>query len=184
MNPKDRVGMTKIPNLSVVPSTSIIEEGKAMAHGAAKYGPYNWRSEKIQSHIYIDAVLRHVMQWQDGEELDQESGVSHLSHAKAGLGVLLDSIANDSWIDTRPPKGVASQLLRRENVQDQAVAGHRTEEVSITDRGEDRLGDSRGQVRYEGSEHLPGARRVKDVDGYCDCRRYVRAGESCSCWAV
>ncbi len=109
-NPKDRVGCRK-PPLHLIPPAAEIAEAVVMGLGAAKYGPYNWRTETIRATIYIAAARRHLAQWLDGEDDDAESGVSHLAHARATLGILLDAITNEKVIDDRPPPGAASALI-------------------------------------------------------------------------
>jgi len=51
------------------------------------------------------------LQWFDGEDHDSESGISHLAHARACLGILLDALAVDTCIDDRPPRGSATALI-------------------------------------------------------------------------
>jgi hypothetical protein len=119
-NPKTLTGQQKVPVLSVVPATSIIAQATAMRYGAffapkvdgtRGYGPYNWRDQPIEAHVYIDAALRHLMQWFDGDEseiiYDDVEGirideVSHLAFALATIGILLDAQANCTLIDDRP----------------------------------------------------------------------------------
>lgn len=109
-NPKDRAGSRK-PPLHLIPAAAEIAESLVMGHGAAKYGPFNWRSEKVRATVYIAAARRHLAQWLDGDDDDRESGVSHLAHARASLGILLDAIATGNVIDDRPPAGVASEWI-------------------------------------------------------------------------
>lgn len=118
-NPKTLTGNRKVPVLSVVPPTSIIAQATAMRYGAffapkidgtKGYGPYNWRDQPIEAHIYIDAALRHLMQWWDGDEVeiirDDTGGildeVSHLAFALATIGILIDARANGTMKDDRP----------------------------------------------------------------------------------
>lgn len=111
-NPKDRVGARK-PPLHLVPAAAEIAESLVMALGAKKYGPYNWRSAKVKTSVYIAAARRHLLQWFDGQDDDPESGVSHLAHARACLGILLDALATGNAVDDRPPAGAASQLIEK-----------------------------------------------------------------------
>lgn len=129
-NPKTLTGQSKVPVLSVVPPASIIAQATAMRYGAflapkvdgtKGYGPYNWRDQPIEAHIYIDAAMRHLMQWFDGDDseviYDDEGHaidtVSHLAFALATIGILLDAKANETLIDDRPKvrKMAASTLL-------------------------------------------------------------------------
>lgn len=111
-NPKDLIGAKK-PRLSLVPSSAIIHMAQAMTNGADKYGPYNWRDMKVQSGIYIDAALRHIMSYFDGEEVAKDSGVKHLAHAMACIAIIIDAEENNCLIDTRPIKGKAADLIER-----------------------------------------------------------------------
>lgn len=112
-NPKDLVGVHK-PNLSLIPPSAIVLEALVLVLGARKYGkPFNWRSLRVHASIYVSASLRHIAQWFDGQDDDPESGVSHLAHARACLGILLDAIATGNVVDDRPPAGVASALIEK-----------------------------------------------------------------------
>ena len=110
-NPKDRIGSTK-PPLGLIPASAEIAESVVMGLGARKYGAFNWRRTDIRVTIYIDAARRHLAQWIDGEDNDPESGVSHLAHARASLGILIDAIATANCIDDRPPRGAAAELIK------------------------------------------------------------------------
>lgn len=109
-NPKDLLGIKK-PPLSLVPSAGLIHEAMAMKNGAAKYGPFNFREKKVQAMIYADAAFRHLLAWIDGEETADDSGVHHLGHARACLGILLDAQECGNLIDNRPMKGSAARLI-------------------------------------------------------------------------
>lgn len=111
VNPKDVIGSTK-PPLHLVPQSANILEAVVLELGARKYGgPFNWRSIRVRSSIYVSAAMRHLAQWLDGESHDVESGVSHLAHARACLGILLDAQATGNMVDDRPPPGVATALI-------------------------------------------------------------------------
>ena len=111
-NPKDLLGLKKVP-LSFIPPASLVYQGLAMWDGAKKYEPYNWRDNKVVAMIYIDACMRHIMAWVDGEENAQDSGVPHLGHALACLGILADAKETGNLVDNRPTAGVAAELLKR-----------------------------------------------------------------------
>ena len=111
-NPKDLLGVKKVPNLSVIPSTALVHLGRAMQNGSDKYGPFNWRQHPVRSSIYVDACIRHIMAWQDREEDAEDSGTHHLGHAMACLGILLDAQEVGNLIDERV-EGPAAKLLAR-----------------------------------------------------------------------
>lgn len=100
MNPKDRSGLAK-PNLSIIPLTPLYEVALALIEGARKYGPWNWRKEKVDETVYVDAAIRHLNQWLCGEDIDPDSGLPHISKAIAGLCILRDAQRHGCSIDTR-----------------------------------------------------------------------------------
>lgn len=129
-NPKTLMGQLKVPNLSVIPPASIIAQGIAMRYGAflaprtdgkKGYGPYNWRDQPIEAHVYIDAAIRHLMQWFDGEDFEhiyndkgeRVDSVSHLGFAVATIGILIDAFQSEKMIDDRPwqKNRVATRML-------------------------------------------------------------------------
>jgi hypothetical protein len=59
--------------------------------GADKYGPWNWRETGVCASTYVNAILRHLNAWRDGEDLDPESGISHLAHIACSANILMDA---------------------------------------------------------------------------------------------
>lgn len=111
-NPKDLLGAAK-PNLYLVPPALMLHAAKAMENGAKKFSPYNWRQKKVKNTIYISAALRHILSYLDGEDAARDSGVNHLGHAAACLGIILDAAATGNLIDDRPNKGAAADLIEQ-----------------------------------------------------------------------
>ncbi len=83
----------------------MLHEACALMTGDWKYSPYSWRIDPVSARIYIDACLRHIYAWLEGEENAQDSGVHHLGHARACLAVLLDATEIGMLIDDRPIAG-------------------------------------------------------------------------------
>jgi hypothetical protein len=102
-NPKDAVGIKKVP-FSTVPAPVIAEIGLAMMEGARKYRRHNYRAIGVRASVYIDACMRHLTSWWEGESIDPDSGLSHLVKAVACLVVLRDAQILDKVVDDRPPK--------------------------------------------------------------------------------
>lgn len=109
-NPKDRIGVTK-PQLHLVPRSFVIRVAQAMADGARKYGPFNWRTKRVRATVYVSAAERHLGAWFDGEDNAADSGVHHLAHAGACIGILVDAIETGNLVDDRPTPGAASRLI-------------------------------------------------------------------------
>lgn len=102
-NPKDAVGTKKVP-LSTVSAQVLGEVGLAMLEGARKYGRHNYRVAGVRASVYYDATLRHLMAWWEGEDVDPDSGLSHVTKAIAGLCVVRDSMLQGNMVDDRPPE--------------------------------------------------------------------------------
>ena len=109
-NPKDLIGVKKV-QLNLVPPSSIIYQALAMEDGARKYGPYNWRENKVIASIYVAAALRHLQAWYDGEEVAADSQKPHLAHALACLGIIVDAKETGNLVDDRPLPGAAGRLI-------------------------------------------------------------------------
>jgi hypothetical protein len=100
-NPKDLFGAKKV-SISKLPAIAVLHGAHAMMDGARKYGPYNWRDKKVVAGIYVDAAMRHIQAWFEGEENASDSGVHHLGHAIACCAILLDARETGNLIDDRP----------------------------------------------------------------------------------
>jgi len=101
-NPKDSVGVKKAP-ISTVPGTVVAEIGCAMLEGARKYGRHNYRIDGVRASVYRDATWRHLNKWWEGEDIDSDSGLNHITKAIASLVVMRDGMICDKFIDDRPP---------------------------------------------------------------------------------
>ncbi len=101
-NPKDLIGIRKAP-FSTVSGAVMAEVGTAMLEGAAKYGRHNYRVVGVRASVYYDATMRHLIGWWEGEDLDPDSGLSHVTKAIASLVVLRDAMINGKCEDDRPP---------------------------------------------------------------------------------
>jgi hypothetical protein len=100
-NPKDLMGAKK-PDMTKIPAVALLWEALAMMDGGGKYGPYNWRANKVVASIYVAAAKRHLDAWFEGQLYAEDSGCHHLGHARACLGILLDAEATGNLIDDRP----------------------------------------------------------------------------------
>jgi len=113
-NPKDLFGIEKV-SITKLPPVAVLHAAHAMMNGASKYGPYNWRDKKVVAAIYIDAALRHLLSWFEGEEIAQDSGVHHLGHAMACAAILLDAQSTGNLLDDRPGRGHFTETLQQLN---------------------------------------------------------------------
>lgn len=111
-DPKKDFGIRK-PSTHAIPPVAILHLGQAMACGEKKYGLMNWRKTGVESLVYYDAMLRHLLQWLDGENVDEESKCHPLAHIMACCAILLDAEAQGTIIDNRPQKGYCSDLISK-----------------------------------------------------------------------
>ena len=114
-NPKEAVGIKKWRYISTVPLTVLWELGAALLEGALKYGRHNYRVAGVRASVYVDAAFGHIGQWWEGEDIDQDSGLSHITKAIASLVVLRDAMIQDMLVDDRPPRSKLSEV--RGNLQ-------------------------------------------------------------------
>jgi Domain of unknown function (DUF5664) len=146
-NPKDAIGVKKAP-LRLVPPALAIRTAEAMALGAEKYGPFNWRSTDVRLTVYLEALLRHVFAYMDGEDFDPESGKLHLSHASACLAIVFDAGAIGRLIDDRPVAGPAAALLAtQDRTKAPATYGEELERVAERMDREDGENPFRAEAR-------------------------------------
>lgn len=113
-NPKDAVGVTKAP-LSVLPMQVVYEAALGMYEGALKYGAFNYRLAGVRASVYYDAVERHLNQWWEGEDIDPDSGLNHITKAITTLMVMRDAMLNEKFTDDRPPKILNQDWMRNYN---------------------------------------------------------------------
>lgn len=73
----------------LIPPCFIREVAEVFTFGAKKYSPENWKGFTPEQQEEIKAsLLRHIYAYLEGEELDPESGLSHLAHAGCNLAFL------------------------------------------------------------------------------------------------
>lgn len=102
-NPKDSIGSSK-PPAATVPLRVMAEVGVGMLEGTCKYGRHNYRDAGVRATVYYDAARRHLDKWMEGEDIDPDSGLSHVTKAICSLVVLRDGILEGNFNDDRPPK--------------------------------------------------------------------------------
>ncbi len=90
------------PRMDLVSPGALLELGKVLAYGANKYGDQNWRNNGgLDWSRPLAAAYRHLLAWQGGQDLDDESGLLHLAHAMCNLMMLLDYGLTGNGSDNR-----------------------------------------------------------------------------------
>jgi len=90
LDPKGEAGNQKAP-MWLIPPSSMEQTSWVHKLGAEKYGPFNWRETGVCATTYISAIMRHLNAWRDGEDLDPESGISHIAHVACSCNILMDA---------------------------------------------------------------------------------------------
>ena len=88
------------PSMSLIDPYALKELAKVLDYGKGKYAAWNWR-KGIQWSRVLDAALRHLTAFNDGEDLDQESGLPHLAHAMCNCMFLLRYTQEHGELDDR-----------------------------------------------------------------------------------
>lgn len=93
------------PPLDLLEHPADCEIARALQTGAVKYGRKNFRAVgKINASTYGAAIRRHVGAWLNGEDLDPESGLSHLAHVGACVHVVFAAMEARTYVDDRGPE--------------------------------------------------------------------------------
>jgi hypothetical protein len=88
------------PDLSLIPMDALWEMARAFTYGAHKYGRHNYR-EGIEISRLLAASMRHITQFNEGEDYDEESKALHLGNAMAGLAMAIYMYKNKPEMDNR-----------------------------------------------------------------------------------
>ena len=77
------------PRYSLLPSGTVNQVVQVLEYGAVKYKIDNWQHVPSARTRYYDAAMRHIDDWWNGSEIDEESSLPHLAHAICCLLFLL-----------------------------------------------------------------------------------------------
>ena len=109
-NPKQLFGDKK-PRLSLIPLIAQLAQEEAQRDGMNKYGEYNWRDQPVEAMTYLDAALRHLQLYLNGEKLARDTKVQNLGAVMACCAILIDAEANGTMIDNRRHSKAACDAL-------------------------------------------------------------------------
>ena len=70
------------PKWSLVHMHSLVPMIRVLEYGALKYAPFNWQKPMKRDEV-LDSMQRHLAALIDGNELDNESGLTHIGHIMA-----------------------------------------------------------------------------------------------------
>lgn len=86
--------------MHLLPYQPLKEIAEVMGYGASKYPAHNFRKGTDWSR-YLSAAMRHLHAFNDGEDKDPESGLSHLAHAACCIIFLLQYERDFPHLDDR-----------------------------------------------------------------------------------
>jgi hypothetical protein len=89
----------KLP-LNLLSTEAMNQTAAVLAFGAQKYAAHNWRAGFAWSRP-LAAAMRHITAFNDGEDCDPESGLSHLAHAACCIMFLLEFEKTHPHLDDR-----------------------------------------------------------------------------------
>ena len=89
----------KLP-VNLLSSEALLQTAAVLKFGADKYHAHNWRDGFAWSRP-LAAAMRHIMAFNDGEDKDPESGLSHLAHAACCIMFLLEFEKTHPHLDDR-----------------------------------------------------------------------------------
>jgi len=82
-------------NWSLVPFSALEGMVRVLEFGAVKYEANNWMSGGGFKYTRVlNSLLRHIFSYASGEDVDKESGLSHIWHAQCNLLFLAMYITN------------------------------------------------------------------------------------------
>lgn len=72
-----------------------------LAFGAKKYAAWNW-SKGLSWTETFESMQRHLVAWYSGEDVDPETGISHMGHVLCNAMFLMHFILFKTGVDDRP----------------------------------------------------------------------------------
>jgi hypothetical protein len=86
--------------MDLLSSKWLVGVSRVLTFGAAKYQAHNWRNGIGYSRL-IGAAFRHLTAFNDGEDLDPESGLPHLWHLSCCIMFLSEMTEIHPELDDR-----------------------------------------------------------------------------------
>ena len=88
------------PKWSLVPQSSLIPMVQVLEFGAKKYGAYNW-AKGLSIRETCESLKRHLDAFMEGEDIDSDSGLSHIGHIQCNALFLSWMMENRKDLDDR-----------------------------------------------------------------------------------
>lgn len=88
---------------SLLPAESLRLLARHFGRGALKYDDHNWRKGMPWSSLF-DALNRHLWQFWNGEDVDEETGTPHIVAVMWHAAGLAEYMLTHPDFDDRPPR--------------------------------------------------------------------------------
>lgn len=88
----------------LLPFGPLEEVVKVLEFGSVKHGAWSWRDRPTSYAERFGSVMRHLLKWWRGQDIDPQSGLPHLAHAACQLLFLIGYIQDGTIEDNRPFK--------------------------------------------------------------------------------
>lgn len=115
------------PDLSLFSRVWLLGVGAVLTFGKRKYAAHNWR-KGIEISRLISAALRHILAFNAGEDLDPETGLSHLDHASCCIMFARELIETRPDLDDRykgPKKEISDPVDLAKHIAGVLVNGQK-----------------------------------------------------------
>lgn len=98
--PKALTNDTDKPPLATLPWKALREVAMVQAYGAQKYAPYNWK-KGLEITRNASCAIRHIADYLDGRDIDDESKRHALAHAACRVLFMLENVLEGTATDDR-----------------------------------------------------------------------------------
>lgn len=102
--------------LDLIPYDALVEIGNCLAAGEKKYGTASW-ADGLEIRRLLSAAMRHIGQFNNGEDLDHETKTLHIANACVNLifGIWMMKNRPDMdnrWIKNKGRKNVETKVRK------------------------------------------------------------------------
>lgn len=87
-------------DMSLLSPIALLKISEVMTFGKKKYSANNWRGGFVWTRP-LAAALRHIFAYLSGQDVDPETGISHLAHASCCLMFVLEFEETHRELDDR-----------------------------------------------------------------------------------
>ena len=104
---------------SLLPFKAVEQVIGVLMYGAVKYDRDNWKKVENWQERYWNAAIRHLVDHKKGEDLEPESGLTHLAHACCCLLFLLamGRVSGDLEAALEKANALRQERLKRETAE-------------------------------------------------------------------